>query len=87
MIKIGVTKPYGASPANPAEARRVGRARLPLKLFGNALLRLASSAGAVLIGRYLATLANQGQPVDALLADRRCWRISPTSATVTTSGA
>jgi len=41
-----------------------GRQRLPLVLLGNALLRVAGSAGGILIGLYLADLANRGLAVD-----------------------
>ena len=44
------------------------RHRLPLALVGNALLRVASGAGAVLVGLYLAELATHGAAVDAALA-------------------
>jgi MFS family permease len=41
--------------------------RLILVLLGNALLRVANSAGGVLVGFYLADLANQGRVIDAAL--------------------
>jgi MFS family permease len=44
-----------------------GRRRLPLLLVGNAMMRIASGAGAVLVGLYLAELANRGFAVDAVL--------------------
>lgn len=43
------------------------RHRLPLALTGNALLRISSGASAVLVGLYLAQLANHGARVDAAL--------------------
>jgi MFS family permease len=43
------------------------RARLIFVLTGNALLRIANSAGGVLVGFYLADLANQGRAIDAAL--------------------
>jgi MFS family permease len=43
------------------------RARLVLVLLGNALLRVANSAGGILVGFYLADLANQGRVMDAAL--------------------
>lgn len=43
------------------------RARLILVLLGNALLRVANSAGGVLVGFYLADLANKGRVIDAAL--------------------
>jgi MFS family permease len=50
-------------PAGIAGARR----RLPVALVGNALMRIAGGAGAVLVGLYLADLANRGSQVDAAL--------------------
>ncbi len=44
-----------------------GRRRLPLVLLGNALMRIAGGAGGVLVGLYLADLANRGATVDAIL--------------------
>jgi len=44
-----------------------GRRRLPLVLLGNALMRIAGGAGGVLVGLYLADLANRGFTVDAIL--------------------
>lgn len=44
------------------------RHRLPLALLGNALMRIAGGASGVLVGLYLADLANRGRQVDAALA-------------------
>lgn len=44
------------------------RQRLPIALLGNALMRIAGGASAVLVGLYLADLANRGARVDAALA-------------------
>jgi MFS family permease len=44
------------------------RQRLPIALLGNALMRIAGGASAVLVGLYLADLANRGAPVNAALA-------------------
>lgn len=44
-----------------------GRVRLPLVLLGNALLRIAGGAGGILVGLYLADLANRGSRVDATI--------------------
>jgi MFS family permease len=43
------------------------RHRLPIALLGNALMRIASGASGVLVGLYLADLANHGGRVDAAL--------------------
>ena len=43
------------------------RHRLPIALLGNALMRIAGGASGVLVGLYLADLANQGRQVDAAL--------------------
>ena len=43
------------------------RHRLPIALVGNALLRIAGGASGVLVGLYLADLANRGARVDAAL--------------------
>jgi hypothetical protein len=43
------------------------RHRLPAALLGNALLRIAGGASAMLVGLYLADLANRGALVDAAL--------------------
>lgn len=43
------------------------RSLLPLVLLGNALMRIAGGAGGVLVGLYLADLANRGSGVDAAL--------------------
>jgi MFS family permease len=45
-----------------------GRRRLPVTLFGNALIRIAGSASGVLVGLYLADLANHGARLNAALA-------------------
>jgi MFS family permease len=44
------------------------RHRLPIALLGNALMRIAGGASAVLVGLYLADLANRGARVNAALA-------------------
>jgi MFS family permease len=51
-----------------AAASSPARRRLPAALLGNALMRVAGGASAVLAGLYLADLANRGAPVDASLA-------------------
>src|SRR5437763_16613019 len=43
------------------------RRRLPIALLGNAFMRIAGGASGVLVGLYLADLANRGAPVDAAL--------------------
>jgi MFS family permease len=43
------------------------RHRLPIALLGNALMRIAGGASAVLVGLYLADLANRGAAVSAAL--------------------
>src|SRR5258708_34169841 len=43
------------------------RHRLPIALLGNAFMRIAGGASGVLIGLYLAALANRGAQVDAAL--------------------
>ena len=43
------------------------RHRLPIALLGNALMRIAGGASAVLVGLYLADLANRGAHVSAAL--------------------
>jgi MFS family permease len=43
------------------------RRRLPIALVGNALMRIAGGANGVLVGLYLADLANRGRQVDAAL--------------------
>ena len=43
------------------------RYRLPIALLGNASMRIAGGASGVLVGLYLADLANRGAPVDAAL--------------------
>ena len=53
----------GATAATLARARH----RLPIALVGNALMRIAGGASGVLVGLYLADLANRGARVDAAL--------------------
>ncbi len=43
------------------------RQRLPIALLGNAFMRIAGGASGVLVGLYLADLANRGAQVDAAL--------------------
>ncbi len=43
------------------------RRRLPIALLGNAFMRIAGGASGVLVGLYLADLANRGALVDAAL--------------------
>lgn len=43
------------------------RHRLPMALVGNALMRIAGGASGVLVGLYLADLANRGRQLDAVL--------------------
>ena len=43
------------------------RHRLPIALLGNGLMRIAGGASAVLVGLYLADLANRGAHVNAAL--------------------
>jgi hypothetical protein len=43
------------------------RHRLPIALLGNALMRIAGGASAILVGLYLADLANRGAHVNAAL--------------------
>src|SRR5689334_1735762 len=43
------------------------RMRLPVLLFGNALMRVAGGASGVLVGLFLADMANRGASVDAAL--------------------
>ena len=52
-----------------ADAVMVARARgrLPAALLGNALMRIAGGASAVLVGLYLADLTNRGARVTAAL--------------------
>jgi MFS family permease len=52
-----------------ADAATLNRARhrLSIALMGNALMRIAGGAGAILVGLYLADLANRGAHVDAAL--------------------
>jgi MFS family permease len=53
----------GGSAASLASARR----RLPVALVGNALMRIAGGASGVLVGLYLADLANRGAQLGAAL--------------------
>lgn len=53
----------GRSAASLASARR----RLPVALVGNALMRVARGASGVLVGLYLADLANRGAQLGAAL--------------------
>src|SRR5216684_8826303 len=48
-----------------AEALTSARHRLPIALLGNAFMRIAGGASGVLVGLYLADLANRGAQVDA----------------------
>jgi hypothetical protein len=52
-----------------ADAEALARAqhRLPMALLGNAFMRIAGGASGVLVGLYLADLANRGAHVDAAL--------------------
>lgn len=50
-----------------AQALARARRRLPIALLGSAFLRIAGGASGVLVGLYLARLANRGAPVDAAL--------------------
>src|SRR5262249_28223430 len=52
-----------------ADGAALGRARhrLPIALVGNAFMRIAGGASGVLVGLYLADLANRGAQVDAVL--------------------
>jgi MFS family permease len=49
------------------EALARARHRLPIALLGNAFMRIAGGASGVLVGLYLADLANRGRHVDAAL--------------------
>src|SRR5260370_29530888 len=49
------------------EALARARHRLPIALLGNAFMRIAGGASGVLVGLYLADLANRGAHVDAAL--------------------
>src|SRR6266704_2330664 len=50
-----------------ADSLARARHRLPVALLGNAFLRIAGGASGVLVGLYLADLANRGRQVDAAL--------------------
>jgi len=45
----------------------IPRGRLPLVILGNGFMRIASGASGVLVGLYLADLANRGFHVNAAL--------------------
>jgi hypothetical protein len=47
---------------------QTARRRLPVVLLGNALLRVAGGATGILVGLYLAELANSGNQVGPALA-------------------
>ena len=49
------------------EALVRARHRLPIAVLGNALMRISSGASGVLVGLYLADLANRGSEVNAAL--------------------
>src|ERR1035441_6728180 len=57
------------SPEHRAGREALARAphRLPIVLLGNAFMRIAGGASGVLVGLYLADLANRGRHVDAAL--------------------
>jgi MFS family permease len=63
MIMAERSSVAGAGATDLTRARR----RLPVALLGNAFLRIAGGASGVLVGLYLADLANRGRPVDAAL--------------------
>lgn len=63
MIMEERSSDAGASATALARARR----RLPIALIGNAFMRIAGGASGVLVGLYLADLANRGRQVDAAL--------------------
>src|SRR5229473_8319887 len=48
-------------------AMMTARRRLPLVILGNALMRIASGAGGILVGLYLSDAANRGANVDVTL--------------------
>src|SRR3989442_12586230 len=50
-----------------AAALALARHRLPIALLGNAFMRIAGGASGVLVGLYLADLANRSAQVDAAL--------------------
>src|SRR5215469_7460201 len=56
-------------PQTWADAKTLIRARyrLPIALWGNALMRIAGGESAILVGLYLADLANRGAHVNAAL--------------------
>jgi Major Facilitator Superfamily len=59
-------QPQSEASDTAAVLARSGR-RLPIALLGNAFMRIAGGASGVLVGLYLADLANRGAPVDAAL--------------------
>jgi MFS family permease len=63
MIMEERSSDAGAGAAALARARH----RLPIALLGNAFMRIAGGASGVLVGLYLADLANRGRQVDAAL--------------------
>ena len=63
MIMEEQSSEAGAGAATLAGARH----RLPIALLGNAFMRIAGGASGVLVGLYLADLANRGRQVDAAL--------------------
>src|SRR5438105_7200319 len=52
-------------PIAEPSALRVARKRLPIALLGNAIMRIAGGASGILVGLYLADLANRGSRVNA----------------------
>src|SRR5437016_7079273 len=52
---------------NPGSLNLTARRRLPIALLGNAIMRIAGGASGILVGLYLADLANRGARVDAAL--------------------
>src|SRR5260370_21755162 len=63
IIMEGESSEAGTGAATLARARH----RLPVALLGNAFMRIAGGASGVLVGLYLADLANRGRQVDAAL--------------------
>jgi MFS family permease len=64
-----MTQTRMAIPLIPKTGEAINRARhrLPFVIVGNALMRIAGGASGVLVGIYLADLANHGSRVDAAL--------------------
>ena len=54
-------------PRPPHATKASARRRLPIVLLGNALMRVAGGASGILVGLYLADLANHGARMDAAL--------------------